>query len=157
MRVRRRPRRHIRSFGEVTKRAWSPHTLPPMDSVRVARVRSGYQYLKDGDIPRLLDLFHDDVELVDPFYNTVLRGRQELVELWQSRQVVDHSLVIGDIIEMGDAVIVVVHHDFYQRDQGRIGAGVDEVHRFTFRDDRVAGLDITTLDAIPEDLRRLLT
>ena len=57
---------------------------------------------------------------------------------------------------MGDAVIVVVHHDFYDRELKRLGEGVSEIHRFTVRGNWIARLEVTTFDEIPEDVRERL-
>ncbi len=123
---------------------------------RVAAIRSGYSFLKDKDVANVLALFDDDVEVVDPFYSTVARGKEEMLELWSKREVVTHSVVIGSIIEMGDAVLAVVHHDFYDQNRGRLGPGVAEVHRFIFREHRIIRLEITTLDDVPDEVRGLL-
>ncbi len=127
-----------------------------MESVRVAVVRSSLTCLKEDDLPSLLDLFDEDLELIDPLYNAVVKGKREVAELWEKRQTVAHSLVLGDIIEVGDAVVVAVHHDFYDRDGGRVSAGVPEVHRLTFREDRIAKVQITALADIPEEVQQLL-
>ena len=121
----------------------------------MALIRSGYQHLKEDDIPTLLALFDDDVEVLDPFYDTAVRGKEEVFKLWQKREAAGHSVIVGDIIEIGSTVIAAVHHDFYDRAHGRLGPGVAEVHRFTFSGDRVSRVEITTLDDLPEEVRQL--
>ena len=126
-----------------------------MDSSRVATIRAGYEYFEKGDTDRLGRLFHDDAIVTDPIHNTLLKGRKAVERLWHRSLAAVHSLVLGDMVESGETVVVSVHHDFYA-DRGRLGPGVSEIHRFVFRDDRIARLEITTLDEFPDEVRSLL-
>ena len=120
-----------------------------MDSPRVAIVREAYRLANSEDLSGLLTLLDDDVEFPDPIHGTIVRGKEEGAQLWHRVQAAEHVLMPGQVVEFGDAVIAVVHHQVYERDGGPL-AGITEVHRFTFRDGRIARMDVTTLEELPE-------
>jgi len=123
---------------------------------RIDLIREGYKYLRDEDGDKLLALFDDDVEITDPITHSVICGKEAVAQLWQRSLGAVHSVVVGDIVEMDDVVLVTAHHDFYDRELKRLGEGVSEIHRFTFRDDRIAKLTVTTFEEIPAEVRERL-
>lgn len=128
-----------------------------MDSSRVAVVRAAIDCFNREDIPGVLELCDDDIELPDVINGIVVKGKPAVEGYWQRQfQVVDHSVMPGEIVEMGDAVIVVAYHQMYEPDAGPLGAGVTAVHRYTFRDERIAKMEFTGLDEIPASVRERL-
>jgi len=128
-----------------------------MGSHRSDLVREGYKYVHEEDGDKLLELFDDDIEMTDPIAQTVIYGKEAVAQLWQRSLGAVHSILPGEFVETGDVVLVVAHHDFYDRELTRLGEGVSEIHRFTFRGDRIAKLEVTTFDEIPADVRERLT
>lgn len=129
---------------------------PSADSVRIGLIRDGYRAFNEEDLPSLLDLLADDAEVADAVSGEFVRGRDAVAQLWHRTQSVAHSVTPGAIMEFGDQVVAVVHHDFYERKRGLLG-GVDEVHRFTFRGDRVVKLEVSTFGELSQDVRDLLS
>ncbi|MGA2837961.1 MAG: nuclear transport factor 2 family protein [Acidimicrobiales bacterium] len=122
-------------------------------SRQIDLIREGYECVHEEDGDKLLELFDDEIEMTDPLTRTVVRGKEAMARLWQRSLGAVHSIVPGEFVETGDVVLVVAHHDFYDRELTRLGEGVSEIHRFTFRGDRIAKLEVTTFDEIPEDVR----
>lgn len=120
-------------------------------------IRDGYKYFEQEDLDKLLALFDDDVEMTDPITTATIYGKEAVAQIFHRSQGAVHSIVVGEIVEMDDTVLVVTHHDFYNRELARLGEGVSEVHRFTFCGDRIAKIEVTTLDEIPAEVRERLT
>ena len=127
-----------------------------MGGRRIDLVREGYKYLHEEDGDKLLELFDEHVEMTDPIAKTVICGKEAVAQLWQRSLGAVHRVVLGDIVEMDDVVIVAAHHDFYDRDSTRLGEGVPEIHRFTFRGDLIGRLVVTTFEEIPAEVRERL-
>ncbi len=127
-----------------------------MTSRRIDLIREAYKYAHEEDGDKLLQLFDDEIEMTDPVSLTVVHGKEAMAQLWRRSLGAVHSMVPSEFVEMGDAVIVVVHHDFYDRALKRLGEGVSKIHRFTVRRNRIARLEVTTFDEIPEDVRERL-
>ncbi len=104
-----------------------------------------------------MELFDDEIEMTDPITRSIRCGKDTVAQGFQRSLGAVHSIVLSEIVEMGDTVLVVAHHDFYDRELGRLGEGVSEVHRFTLRGDRIAKLEVTTFDEIPAEVRERLT
>ena len=124
---------------------------------KVELIQEGYRFFKDEDVLSLFDLFDDDAEVADPFHNTFVQGREAVTQLWQRTQAAEHSITPGYIFEFGDTVVVLAHHDFYDRGKGLLGPGVDEMHRFTFQGDRIVKLEVATFGKVPEEVRDRLS
>lgn len=125
---------------------------------RVEVVRAAYDCFNREDVTRVLDLCDESIELPDVIHGTVLRGKPAVEQYWRQQfEVVDHSVVPGEIVEMGDAIVVVAYHQMYEPDGGPLGGGVTAVHRFTFRDHRIAKMEFTGVDEIPQSVRDRLT
>ena len=134
-----------------------PSRLLIMGSRRIDLIREGYKYVHEEDGDKLLEIFDDEIEFTDPITQTVMRGKEEVAQLWRRSLGAVHSIVPGEVVEIGDVVLVVAHHDFYDRELTRLGEGVSEMHRFSFRGDRIVKLEVTTFDEIPADVRERLT
>ncbi len=126
-------------------------------SRKVDLIREGYRYFHEEDGDKLFELFDDDIELTDPITEGVIRGKAAAAQLWQRSLGAVHSVHVGEIVEMGDIVLIVAHHDFYDRGRAvRLGHGVPEIHRFTFSGDRIAKLEVITFEEIPAEVRERL-
>lgn len=122
-------------------------------------VRDAYRRFNDGDISGLLDLLDDDVELPDVLNGTKLRGIDAVRQYWEHEfELVEPALFVSDIVEIGDALLLVVVQEVYDRaTRNRLGPGVKAVHRVTFRGDRIASIEYTGVDEVPEQLRQRLS
>lgn len=122
-----------------------------MDGTRVALVREVYDRFNDADIDGVLALLDADVEMPDVLNGTTLRGTEALRRYWEQQfALVDHSIMANEILEVGDAVIVVAFHEVYDRQGGQpLGRGVAAVHRLSFRGDRIASIEYTGVDEVP--------
>jgi ketosteroid isomerase-like protein len=129
-----------------------------VESTRVALVRAAYDRFNDADISGILDLLDTDVEMPDILHGTTLRGIEAIRGYWEQQfALVDHSIMASEIVEVGDAVIVVAFHEVYDREGGQsLGRGVAAVHRLTFRGDRIASIEYTGVDEVPDQVRQRL-
>ena len=129
-----------------------------MDSARVALVREAYDRFNDADISGVLALLDADVEMPDILNGGTLRGTDVLRRYWEQQfALVDHAIMTSEIVEVGDAVIVVAFHQLYDREgSGPLGRGVAAVHRFTFRDGLIGSIEYTGVDEVPEQVQRRL-
>ncbi len=129
-----------------------------MDSQKVALVRAAYDRVNNEDIAGLLELLDPDVEFPDVIHNTVLRGRESVERYWQDQILAaEHSAVPSEILELGEAVIVVAYHQIYERNGGPLGPGMSAVQRVTFRGDLIAKVEFTPLGEIPDHVRERLS
>ena len=129
-----------------------------MQSQRVSAVRAAYDCFNAKDVDGVLDLCDPDIEIPDVLHDSVRKGREEVERYWRHEfAVVDHTVALGEIVEMGDTVVAVVRHQMYQSD-GRtpLGDPVTAVHRFTFRGDRIVKMEYSGLDEVPEAVRQKL-
>lgn len=119
----------------------------------MALTRAAYERLNEGDIPGMLELLVPDVEYPDVVHDTVLKGRESVERHWaELLERADHSARPGEFLELGDAVVVVVYHQAYEKNGAALGPGVPAVHRVTFRDDLIARVEFSALDEIPEQV-----
>ncbi len=128
-----------------------------MDSPRIAVVRAAYDCFNRRDIAGVLNLCHPDIELPDVLANSTLYGKVAIEQNWhQQLELVEHSVFPAEFVDMGDTIVVVARHEMYDRDGSPLGPGVMAVHRFTFRDDRIARMEYSGLDDVPEPVRARL-
>jgi len=128
-----------------------------VDSNRVAVVRSCYHCFNDKDIDGVLDLCTSDVEFPDVVNDSVLRGRAAIEDAFRRQfEIFDHSVVLGDVFEVGEHVVVVAHLQVYERDGGPLGSGIAAVHRYSFDGERIAKVEWMGLDDVPEPVRERL-
>ena len=128
-----------------------------METDRVTLVREAYDRFNRRDIDGLLELLAAEVEMPDFVHGTWLRGREPVEQMFQNQaQLIDHSIYIASIIEMGDAVLVAANHHAYEPNGAPLGPGLTAVHRVTFRDGRIAKLEVTAFDDLSEAVRERL-
>lgn len=122
---------------------------------RVALIRSGYERLNDQDLDGLLSLFTDDIEWPDVVNGTVLEGIGEVKEYFaRVFEFTRLRVYLGDVIELGDAVIATTFQHFYDLDDKPVGEPRVVVNRFTFRGDRVSAMVLTSQGDFPEEVSR---
>ena len=121
-------------------------------------VRRAYRCFNDADVGGVIELLDADVEMPDVLHGTTLRGTDAVRRYWEEQfALVDHSIMASEIVEVGDAVLVVAFHQLYDRDGGgSLGRGVAAVHRLTFRNDRIASIEYTGVDEVPERVQQRL-
>lgn len=129
-----------------------------MESPRLAAVRELYARFNEADIDGVVELLAPDVEMPDVLHGRTLRGVEEARAFWEREfQLVEPSITVREVVEVGNAVLAVVYQETYDRNGGQsLGPGVAAVHRLTFRRDRVAAIEYTGLDDVPEQLRQRL-
>ena len=129
-----------------------------MESARVAIVREAYERFNNADVGGLVDLLDPDVEIPDVLNGSVFHGKEAIRRYWERQfELVDSSLLVREIVEIGDAVLVVVFQEVHDRDSGApLGQGVVAVHRLTFRGNHISAIEYTGVDEVPELLRQRL-
>ena len=122
-------------------------------------VRQLYERFNSADIAGVVELLDPAVEMPDVINGTTLRGREAVQSYWEREfELVEPSIMVRDVVEVGNAILVVVYQETYDREGGEpLGPGVAAVHRVMFRGDRIASVDYTGLDEVPEEVRQRLT
>lgn len=117
-------------------------------------MRSAYQRFNDQDFEGVLELLDADVEWPDSLNDSVLYGRNAVRAYWERHfEVALPTEILGEVVEIGDAVVAVSYRQVYEREGGPFGPPAVVVHRFTFRGDRVARMEVTPLDETPDYVR----
>jgi len=124
-------------------------------SERVARIRAGYERFNEQDLDGLLELCTEDVEWPDVVNGKVLHGADEVRDYFSRIFTVATPLVtVGDVIEIGDAVIATIYQQFYDHEGRLLGDPRVVVNRYSFVDGLVSGMTLTSQDDIPTEVRR---
>jgi ketosteroid isomerase-like protein len=107
-------------------------------------VMEGYQKYQNGDIPALLQMYHDDAVWIEPDSEHIPfagkhAGKGEIARFFQDLDRASQALrfVPKDFIAEGDKVIVTGEATWLVRDTGRTYDS-PWVHIFTLRDGKVA-------------------
>lgn len=118
-------------------------------------MRSAYQHFNDQDFEGVLELLDADVEWPDAVNDSVLYGRNAVRAYWERHfEVAVPTEILGEVVEIGDAIVAVAYRQVYERQGGGpFGPPAVVVHRFTFRGDRVARMEMTPLDETPDYVR----
>ena len=129
-----------------------------MEIDRIALVREAYDRFNNRDFDGLLDLLDAEVEMPDFVHGTWLHGKDCVERMFKVQaQLIDHTIFIATIIEMGDAVLVAANHHAYEPKGRPLGPGLSAVHRVTFRDGRIAKLEVTASGDISQEVSERLT
>ncbi|HML01579.1 MAG TPA: nuclear transport factor 2 family protein [Acidimicrobiales bacterium] len=122
---------------------------------RVPLVRSGYDRFNEQDLDRLLALFTDDIEWPDVMNGGVLHGISEVREYFERIfAITTLHVTVGDVVEIGDAVVAATYQQFYDLDGKALGEPRMVVNRFSFRGDLVGRMELTSQEDIPQEVRR---
>jgi ketosteroid isomerase-like protein len=129
-----------------------------VDSPRAAVVRELYDRFNRADVDGLVALLDSDARMQDPLHGTTLTGSKAIRDYWEHIfGLTDHSITVADIVEAGDAVLVVAFSQTYDREGDKpLGRGVAAVHRLVFRGDRIVSIEYTGVDDIPEQVQQRL-
>ncbi len=123
-------------------------------TTRADVVRTDYQRFNEQDFEGVLELFDADVEWPDAFDDSALSGRNAVRAYWERYfEVAVPTEILGEVVEIGDAVVAVAYRQVYERAGGAFGPPAVVVHRFTFRDERIARMELTALDETPDYVR----
>lgn len=122
---------------------------------RVAALRAAYESFNRQDLTDVLALLTDDVLWPDVVNDTTLVGK-EAVRAYFERvfAVAGMRVTVGELITMGDAVLVTTYQRFSELDGKPLGSPRTVVNRFTFRGELVSRMDVTSADDIPDEVRR---
>lgn len=63
------------------------------------------------------------------------------------------SATLGDVFEVGDAVVALAYHQAYDDDGKLLGPPRSVSERFTFRGDLIARLEVTSPDDLADSVR----
>lgn len=122
---------------------------------RIALVRLGYERFNEKDLDGVLALCTEDVVWPDVVGGGVLHGAGEVRAYFSRIFSISTLLVtVGDVIEIGDAVLATVYQQFYDLDGRLLGEPRVVVNRYGFRDGLVSAMTLTSQDDIPEEVRR---
>ena len=129
-----------------------------MESTQEALVRKLYDRFNNADIAGVVDLLDPEVTMPDVLQGTTLQGAEALQRYWERHfALVDSSIKVREIVEVGDAVLVVVYQETYNRENGELlGPGVVAVHRLAFRGERIRSIEYTGVDEVPQAVRQRL-
>lgn len=120
-------------------------------------VRTAYQRFNERDFEGVVELFHPDIEWADVLQEGVtIRGPLAILQLWTERfSEAGIRTIIGDVIEVREAVTVVVCYLAYAPNGGPVGGPLVVAHRFTFRDGLLARSEANVLDEVPAEMKEL--
>ena len=122
---------------------------------RLEKLRGAYESFNRQDLQSVLAVLTDDVSWPDVVNDGLLHGKQEVREYFERVfSFATMQVTIGDLIPIGDAVLVTAYQQFYDLDGKQLGQPRTVVNRFTFRGDLVARMEVTAHDDIPEEVRR---
>jgi ketosteroid isomerase-like protein len=125
--------------------------LPRVDLVRLA-----YERFNKQDVDGVLELLDDDVEWPDLVHTSVLKGKEAVRQYWRRQfEIATPTVLVGEVMEVGEAVIAVAYQQLYDLHGRLLGPPNVVVHRFRFRGGLVSKMELTNLDEIPDDVRRL--
>lgn len=122
---------------------------------RVALIRWGYERFNEQDLNSLMTMIVDDVEWPDVVNGTVLHGRDEVRAYFERIfSVSGIRATVGDVIEIGDAVVATTYQQFYDLSGKPLGEPRVVVNRYNFRDDLISAMVLTAQNDIPDEVRR---
>ena len=127
----------------------------PLDD-RIALIRGGYERFNEQDFDGLVAMLDEDVEWPDVVNDAVLHGAHEVRDYFERIFAITKPLImVGDVIEIGDAVVASTYQAFYDHEGRLLGEPRMVVNRFSFKGDLIAAMVLTSQGDIPQELRRL--
>jgi len=124
----------------------------------IETVNAAYERFNNKDFPGVLDLFHPDAEHSDLLREgTTHRGRDAILRLWSERfaEASAHARIY-EMFDLGNLIVAVVRYQVHDPQGVPFGSPMIAVHRFVFREDRIARLEVTVVDALSDDTKALL-
>ncbi|HMK63074.1 MAG TPA: nuclear transport factor 2 family protein [Acidimicrobiales bacterium] len=121
-------------------------------------VRAAYQRFNEGDFDGALDLCDPDIEFRDVIgHDGTVSGREAVRRRWAERFSHAHiTVTVGEVSEMGDAVVAAVCCQVYGPTGEPVGPPVLVTDHFSFRDDRILRVESTVFDGVPEEVKDFL-
>lgn len=124
---------------------------------RVARVRSAYERFNCKDIDGLLALMTGDVAWPDIAEGEERHGRDALRRYLTDVLAFTTPLAtLGDVFEVGDAVVALAYHEAYGDDGRLLGPPRPVSERFTFRGELIDRVELTSPDQVSDAVRARL-
>jgi len=121
----------------------------------VSLIRFGYERFNEQDLDGVLALFNEDIEWPDVVNGGVLHGIGEVREYFERIfAITTVQVTVGDVIEIGDAVVAATYQQFYDLDGKALGQPRMVVNRFSFHGDLVGRMELTSQEDIPQEVRR---
>jgi len=122
---------------------------------RIPLIGVGYELFNAQDLDGLLALFTEDIEWPDVVNGDLLHGIGEVREYFERIFAITKvQVILGDVIEIGDAVVATTYQQFYDLDGKMLGEPRMVVNRFSFRGDLVCRMVLTSQEDIPQEVRR---
>jgi ketosteroid isomerase-like protein len=120
-------------------------------------VRTAYQRFNDRDFEGVLDLCDPQIEFRDLLSDDgTAFGREAVRRRWRERfSDASASVTIGNLAEVGDAVIASVCYQAYTPAGVPIGPPFLAADRFSFRGNRILRVDATKLTNVPDEVAAL--
>lgn len=120
-------------------------------------VRCAFERFNEKDFEGVVAHFEPDVEWSDVLREGVtIHGRPALLQLWKDRfSDASARALLGDVLEVGDAVTAVVCYQTYGPVGTPSGDSVIVTHRFTFRHGKVVRGEANVLDEVPAEVKAL--
>jgi SnoaL-like protein len=119
-------------------------------------IRTAYECINQRDFAGAADLFTADGELSVVLLEGVeVHGREAILQHWNELFAnANVRTLLGDMLDVGDTLTVVVCYRVYERNTGEpIGEPLIATQRFSFEGDKIARMDTTVLDEVPEELQ----
>ena len=120
-------------------------------------IRTAYERFNEKDFEGVVALFDPDVEWSDILRDGVtVQGTEALLQLWRERfSDTGARALLGDVLEVGEAVTAVVCYQLYGSPGIAPADPVVVTHRFTFRGGRVVRGEANVLDGVPDEVKAL--
>jgi len=129
-----------------------------LQDTRPEVVRSLFERFNAQDVEAAIELLDADVWTGDPFgLDPPARGQSAFRKLWIKRSRLAPSTVrLHQIIELESAIEAVVAY-YVRPAEGEVPPPVHVVHRFSFREERIASIEGTLIGDVPASLKKLFT
>lgn len=135
--------------------ARGPEGAANLPDDRVALITAGYERFNQHDVDGLMQLLTADVEWPDVVNGAVLRGAGEVRAYFARIFAVTAPIItVGDVIEIGSDVVATTYQEFYDHADRLLGEPRLVVNRYSFRDDLVSAMVLTSEDDFPSEVRR---
>lgn len=120
-------------------------------------VRSAYERFNAKDFAGALEFFHPGAEHADLLrIGVIVKGKEAILQLWTERFAeAGVSAILGDMLEIGDSVVVAVCYQPYTPSGATAGSSMIVAHRFVLQGNRIARIEATVLEDLPENARAL--
>jgi len=125
---------------------------------RIDVVRTAYQRFNEQDFEGALDLCDADIEFRDLLTRDGRAyGREAVRQRFAERfSAATVHVTVADVLEVGSTVIAVACCQVYDPEGEPVGPQVIVTDNFSFRGDRIARVETTQFEEVPEEVRKVL-